>query len=400
MLEDLVFAFRMFRRNKTRSILSLLGVIIGVASVIVIGTIGESAAGNVKKSFGTANLSMIQVNTGYMRRARENPIQLDEAFRDELYGGIADIKKIWYKNNFSSTLFNGDLSFSTNIDAVEYGYLEACGLKLGEGRSFSVSDHVEGTQAIVLGSRAAEALFAEGSPSGGWVGREIIVQTGGASFGFTVIGILTGKAAGFESPEDKTYVSRGFYAKKIDPAAYASAAVIEATAPKYVTRITGDLRATAQAKTGDSFTLNVNSMQAMLEQYDDVTGTMNLMLSGIAAISMLVGGIGIMNIMIVTVTERKREIGVRKALGASPAVIRAQFLVESAAITALGGFLGLVAGIAISAAAVAVLGWTFAVDWPTAAAAFLFSAAVGVFFGFYPASQAAKLDPVEALAAE
>jgi putative ABC transport system permease protein len=398
MIEDLVFAFRMFRRNKTRSILSLLGVIIGVASVIVIGTIGESASGNVKKSFGTANLSMIQVNTGYMRRARENPIRLDEAFRGEVYGGIADIKKIWYKNSMSATLFYGDLSFQSNISAVEWGYVEACGLRLGEGRSFGVPDDVEGTQTIILGSSAAEALFAD--TPGGRAGREIIVQSGGASFGFTVIGILTGQAAGFESPENGVYVPRGFYAKKIDPAADASTAVIEAADPKYVTRITGDLRAAAQSKTGDSFTLNVNSMQAMLEQYDDVTRTMNLMLSGIAAISMLVGGIGIMNIMIVTVTERKREIGIRKALGAPPAVIRVQFLVESAAITVLGGFLGLLAGIAISAAAVAVLGWTFAVDWPTAAAAFMFSAVVGVFFGFYPASQAAKLDPVEALAAE
>jgi putative ABC transport system permease protein len=396
MFEDLVFAFRMFRRNKTRSILSLLGVIIGVASVIVIGSIGESAAGNVKKSFGAVNLSMIHVNSGFMRRARENRIELNAAFRADIFGSVRNIKKIWYKNSFSATLLYGDLSISQSISAVEYGYLETCGLKLADGRYFNVSDQAQGTQTVILGKRAAEALF----PDGGGAGSEIVMQTGGASFGFTVIGILTGQAAGFESPEDAIYVPVSFYSKKIDPAAAASTAVIEADSPKNVARITAEIRAYAEAKTGDSFALNVNSMQAMLEQYDEVTGTMTLMLSGIAAISLLVGGIGIMNIMIVTVTERKREIGIRKAIGASPAMIRGQFLVESAAITVLGGFLGLAAGIAVSAAIVAVLHWNFAVDWPSCIAAFLFSAFVGVFFGFYPASRAAKLDPVEALASE
>jgi putative ABC transport system permease protein len=396
MLEDLVFAFRMFRRNKTRSVLSLLGVIIGVASVIVIGSIGESAAGNVKKSFGATNLSMIHVNSGFMRRARENTIEMNEAFREEIFGGVKNIKKIWYKNSFSPTLFYGDLSISQTINAVEYGYVEACGLKLGSGRYFSISDHIEGTQTIILGTRAAEALF----PDGGGAGGDLILQTGDARFAFTVIGILTGQPSGFESSENGVYVTRSFYSKKIAPAASASTAVIEADSPKNVTRITADIRAYAEAKTGDSFSLNVNSMQAMLEQYDEITGTMTLMLSGIAAISLLVGGVGIMNIMIVTVTERRREIGIRKAIGASPAAIRSQFLVESAAITVLGGFLGVAAGIAISAAAVAVLDWNFAVDWRSCTAAFLFSALVGVFFGFYPASRAAKLDPVEALASE
>jgi putative ABC transport system permease protein len=396
MIEDLIFALRMFRRNKTRTILSLLGVVIGVASVIVIGTIGESAAGNVKKTFGTANLSMIQVNAGFMRRSRENRIGLNEAFREEIFSLIPNIKKIWYKNSLSATILFEDMSVIQSIDAVEHGYIEQCGLQLGQGRYFNISDQVEGTQTIILGSDAAAALF----PKGDALGAQIIVQAGSASFGFRVIGVLTGKAAGFESPESKIYIPRGFYTKKIEPAVAATGAIVEAEDPAHVTRITEELKAYAETKAGDSYALGVNSMQAMLEQYDEVTGTMSMMLSGIAAISLLVGGIGIMNIMIVTVTERRKEIGIRKAIGASPAAIRAQFLVESAAISVLGGLLGIGIGIGISAIAVAVLKWSFTVAWPACAVAFLFSAFVGVFFGFYPASRAAKLDPVEALASE
>jgi putative ABC transport system permease protein len=397
MIEDLIFALRMFKRSKTRTILSLLGVVIGVASVIVIGTIGESATGNVKKTFGTANLSMIQVNAGFMRRAsRENRIELNENFREEIFSLIPNIKKVWFKNSLSATLLFEDLSVSQSIDAVEYGYIEQCGLKLGEGRYFNVSDNVEGTQAIILGSDAAAALF----PNGGALGAQIIVQAGSASFGFRVVGVLTGEAAGFESPQSKIYMPRGFYTKKVEPVSTAASAIVEADDPAHVTRITEELKAYAETKSGDSYALGVNSMQAMLEQYDEVTGTMSLMLSGIAAISLLVGGIGIMNIMIVTVTERKKEIGIRKAIGATPSAIRAQFLVESAAITVLGGLLGIGIGIGISAVAVTILKWSFTIAWPACAAAFLFSAFVGVFFGFYPASRAAKLDPVEALGAE
>ncbi|MDR0527647.1 MAG: ABC transporter permease [Spirochaetaceae bacterium] len=397
MFEDLVFAVKMFKRSKTRTVLSLLGVIIGVASVIIIGTIGDSAANNIKKTFGSANLNMIQVNSGYMRRAsRENRIELNEAWRKEIFGLYKGIRKIWFKNNLSATLMYGDLSYSVNANAVEYSFLETCGLKLGEGRYFNVSDSVEGTQTVILGKEPANALF----PNGGALENSITLQNDGVNFGFKVIGILTGQAAGWESPDTGVYIPRGFYTKKIAPVLTASQAIIEAESPSKVTQITEELRSYAEQKTGDSFALNVSSMQAMLEQFDEVTGTISLLLSGIAAISLLVGGIGIMNIMIVTVTERKKEIGIRKAIGASPAVIRAQFLTEAAAITIVGGALGILTGLGISAIVVFFLKWSFVMPWLTCAAAFGFSAFVGVFFGFYPASRAAKLDPVLALAAE
>jgi putative ABC transport system permease protein len=141
-------------------------------------------------------------------------------------------------------------------------------------------------------------------------------------------------------------------------------------------------------------------MQTLLEQNAQVTGSINLLLSGIAGISLLVGGIGIMNIMIGTVTERRREIGIRKALGAGPAAIRTQFLVESATITLAGGILGIILGILLSAVIVSTFDWILVIRWSNCLAAFVFSAVVGIFFGLHPAIRAAKLDPVEALAGE
>ncbi|GMO45389.1 MAG: ABC transporter permease [Termitinemataceae bacterium] len=408
MLEDLIYAFRTFKRSKTRTLLSLLGVIIGVASVIIITTLGESASNNVKKTFSTANLNMVQINAGFVRRNRGATvptIELNENWRQEIFDSTKNIKKIWFNNNFSATLSLGDLSVSKSVSAVEYGFLETNGLRLGGGNYFNVSDCEEGTQVIILGSAAAEALFPNTLGTGAVdtekiIGAQIKLVNGDVSFGFTVKGVLTGATSGFESSEEGIYVTRGFYEKKIAPNTSASTAVIEALDPKSASKITEEMRDYAFAKTGDSFALRVNSMQTMLDQYDEVSGTMSLMLSGIAAISLLVGGIGIMNIMIVTVTERKKEIGIRKAIGASPAAIRMQFLIEAAAITLTGGIIGIICGLIISFTATIFLKWSFSLQPQACLYAFLFSVLVGVFFGFYPASRASKLDPVEALAAE
>jgi putative ABC transport system permease protein len=396
-IEDLLFALKTFRRNKTRTVLSLLGVIIGVASVIVITSLGESATGNVKKSFGSANLDLINVSPGFSRRGRvaaASAIQFNEAFREEIFGRIGHIKKIWYNNTLTATLLTGDLSYNSSVTAVEYGYLEMCVLRLTSGDYFTASDDVQGLQTVILGSQAAEALF----PDGNAVGSPLILQNGGASFGFTVIGVLASTTGVLESGSTGVYVPRGFYTKKISPSASAAVMVIQATEPKYAAAITAGVRVYAEEKAGDSYALGVMSMQTVLEQYDEVNATLTLLLSGIAAISLLVGGIGIMNIMIVTVTERKKEIGIRKAIGATPAAIRAQFLVESAAITLLGGILGIAVGVLISAVVSGILKWAFAINVAACLVAFLFSAFVGVFFGFNPASRAARLDPVAALA--
>ena len=389
MIEDLTFAFKTFRRNKTRTILSLLGIIIGVASVIVITSIGESAQQNVKAAFGSSGLNLVRISGGW--RLRTANISFNDAFKSKLFDEIPHIKRIWPVNSVSATLRNNDSDVNASGSAVEYGYLEMCGLALDYGDYFSVSDDVQGTQVAILQSETAKSLF----PEGGAAGKKFILICQGQSFGFTVAGVLAETNGLFEN--SSIYVPRGFYTKKIAPSPDASSLVLEAISQNHAVELTDNTRAYIASLTGDEYSVNIMSMKSALSQFESVSGTMSLLLSGIAAISLLVGGVGIMNIMIVTVTERKKEIGIRKAIGASGAAIRTQFLVEAAAITLTGGLIGIAAGLLISLCAVYVMNWPFVINPAVCLLAFLFSAFIGVFFGFNPASRAANLDPVAAL---
>lgn len=397
MLEDFLDALQNFRRNKTRTFLSLLGVIIGVASVIVITSMGSSSTRQIKDTFGSSGLDVVSINSGFMRRNRDSvSITFDEAFRDTLYENVQNIKQIWYKNSVSATVSYGETSSSVNCNAVETGYLEMYGLALSGGRYINVTDDQEGTQKIILGSEIAEALF----PSGDGVGKIILLTSEKVSYSFEVIGVLKEQSSGMENSTSAAYIPRGFYEKKIKPNPQAGSVMVQATSASHATNLVNDLKDYCTNLTGTSYSVNVTSMQTMIEQMDSITTTLSVMLSAIAAISLLVGGIGIMNIMIVTVTERRQEIGIRKALGASPAHIRRQFLIESAAITLIGGILGVILGVCISLAVEFVKKQAFVISGPACAVAFAFSVAVGIFFGLNPAARAAKLDPVAALTGE
>lgn len=397
MLEDFMNALQNFRRNKMRTFLSLLGIIIGVASVIVIMSMGQSSTKKIQESFGSSGLDMVSLSTGFFRRSRSAvTIQFDESFREDLFGAVEHIKKVWYKNSFSATISYGDTSATSSCTAVETDYLETYGLALEDGALFSVTDDVMGNQKIILGSSIASTLF----PNGDAVGRRVLLVTSSIPFSFEVIGVLKEQSAGMENATTGCFVTRGFYAKKITPNPTAATVMVQATSSARAGALATVLEEYCTNLTGTEGSVAVTSMQSVVEQMSEATNTMSVMLSAIAAISLLVGGIGIMNIMIVTVTERKQEIGIRKALGASPAVIRQQFLIESASITVLGGIAGIALGIAISLAVEYVRSLTYIVSWQSCVIAFLFSVFVGIFFGFSPASRAAKLDPVAALSGE
>ena len=186
MFEDFLNAFQNFARNKTRTFLSLLGVIIGVASVIVITSMGEASTKDIQNTIGTAGLDVVQVSSGFMmKRGKNRQLTFDETFRNNLFNNVRNIKQIWYKNDMSATITYEENSASTNCAGIETGYLEMYGLEMEEGEFFSVTDNEEGTQKIILGHDIAESLF----PAGDALGKMVLVVNGKVTFGFIVTGV-------------------------------------------------------------------------------------------------------------------------------------------------------------------------------------------------------------------
>lgn len=391
MLEDFLNSIQNFKRNKTRTFLSLLGVIIGVAAVIIITSMGESSTKQVQDTFGTNGLDIVEIRSGFMRRNRDSiTLVFDESFRENLFDGVKDIKKICYKNSLSATLSVGEVSASVSCTAIEYGYLEMYGFQLEEGKFFSVSDVEEGMQKIILSHDMAEQLF----PDGNALGQKIMLVVDKVTFGFKIIGITKDQTTGMET--GTAFIPRGFYSKKIKPNPSADSVLVQVTSQEKSSPMVQTLTSYCKNLTGTD-SVRVNSMKTMIEQVSEITETMSLLLAAVAAISLLVGGIGIMNIMIVTVTERRQEIGIRKALGANQKDIMQQFLIESASITVIGGILGIIFGILISLVLEYIKGMSFALSFQACIVSFVFSLFVGIFFGINPALRAAKLDPVVAL---
>lgn len=391
MLEDFLNSIQNFKRNKTRTFLSLLGVIIGVAAVIIITSMGESSTKQVQDTFGTNGLDIVEIRSGFMRRNRDSiTLVFDESFRENLFDGVKDIKKIWYKNSLSATLSVGEVSASVSCTAIEYGYLEMYGFQLEEGKFFSVSDVEEGMQKIILSHDMAEQLF----PDGNALGQKIMLVVDKVTFGFKIVGITKDQTTGMET--GTAFIPRGFFSKKIKPNPSADSVLVQVTSQEKSSPMVQTLTSYCKNLTGTD-SVRVNSMKTMIEQVSKITETMSLLLAAVAAISLLVGGIGIMNIMIVTVTERRQEIGIRKALGANQKDIMQQFLIESASITVIGGILGIIFGILISLVLEYIKGMSFALSFQACIVSFVFSLFVGIFFGINPALRAAKLDPVVAL---
>ncbi len=405
MFEDLLLALQNFRQNKMRTLLALLGIVIGVGSVVITMNLSSSLQATIANIFKDLSNSVLLIS--HNRRQRST-LTFDSSYAEMLKKYVPGTKQVFLTDSFHARILRGSLSAgSKECFGIDYGYIEANKWELEYGTGFSLSDFVNGNKTVIIGEDIAKTLFPEGNAVGKTLtlsvreGRGIPVL-----FLCTVSGVLKTKITPIGRMSRYILLPRIFMVRNLGRKNIGSMAAVELygtgsdahTAKEAVKKLSDQ-----RAKYSNS--VRIFSSQVLTERIESNLMMISVVLSGIAALSLLIGGVGIMNIMLVTVAERRQEIGIRKAVGASTGAILLQFLTESAAISIIGGCIGLAAGFIISASAVPVFLSPFtngeevivAFNVKGAVSAFLISASAGIFFGLYPAWQAGKLDPVKAL---
>lgn len=388
-IENIKLAFGAMRGSKMRTQLSLLGIIIGVGSVVAILTIGDSASKSITDSISVGGLDMVTIYPAVGQRSTGT---FTEEFGDTLMRDVEGIEMVLPQNSSNATVRNNKQSMNATVTGVLSGYGDALNLEYAEGGFFSSLDNINRRQVVVLGSSIAAELFPEGPALGGYVS---VFRNQAKSY--LVVGVLESKDATFNiSYDNSIFIPYNTFEQRFRKNTSVGSYVLK-IAEGYDTievsdKVTEDLDSLVGT---DGYSLF--SPASLAEMATEITSTFSAFLAAIAAISLLVGGIGIMNIMLVSVAERTKEIGIRKALGASPNVIRGQFISEALTLTILGGIMGIILGAALSYAVTNLMDWSLHLSYASFILAMGFSMFVGVFFGWYPAMKASKLDPIEAL---
>ncbi|MBQ7611757.1 MAG: ABC transporter permease [Spirochaetaceae bacterium] len=417
MLEDFLNALKYFKTHKLRTFLSLLGIVIGITAVIVITTLGSSLYGSlisILKNNTTNQTNMCTVSPNWNPETHQISFKVNETYRKGLYRGTNKIKKIFYTNNISTMVLRGsvelDNMYSTQqLIGVEPDWLEYKKIELAYGRYFTLDDHAESRQRVILGSTLAEKLFPEGNALGKKCVLSFITygprgQTPHLFF-FEVIGVITKNVSNgiYGNSDTRILVPRRFITKLKNTTEADEIEVFFADETDY-NEVKSHIHAYSDTFSNSSNSVYVYGIIEQMDAVNQVLTMVQIILSAIAFISLFVGGINIMNIMIATVTERKKEIGIRKALGATNQNITIQFLVEAASLSFLGGILGSIIGLLISfitvkfiPTAVNLAEIEFIINVTGLVVASSVSVLIGIFFGLRPARKAAKLDPIKAL---
>ncbi len=392
-----LMALREIRRNAVRSLLTMLGVVIGVGAVIAMVTIGEGATARVQADVGALGENLLMVMPGADRRGpvrtQSTPFEIAdvEALRREVRG----LEAISGTLGRSAVAIYGGENWSTTVTGTDADYLTIRNYELASGRAFTAAEARAGEPVCILGSTVRESLFGRSSPLGERV------RVGQVSC--QVIGALESKGAAAMGPDQDDVVLMPLRAVQRRLAGTTDVSMIYAQVQKgYGTaqvksQIEAILSERRRVAPGAEVDFQVRDLQEIAAAMSSVTSALTGLLGGIAAVSLLVGGIGIMNIMLVSVTERTREIGTRLAIGALAREVLLQFLVEAIVLSTLGGIIGIFFGLGLSFGVTHFLGLPFVVSPGIVAAAFTFSAVVGVLFGYLPARKAARLNPIDAL---
>ena len=397
--EIIMVAMAAVRANVLRSVLTTLGIIIGVAAVIAMVSLGEGAQQRVEEQIQRIGTTVLTIRPGQQmwggisRGDTEMSVGDAEALRSGSNGLLQVSPEISSRQQVTYLRWNSN----TQIQGVWPEYFTIYNLELAAGRIFNEGELQGRRRVAVLGYNIPNELGEQ--PPAGMVGQTIQIR----GVPFEVIGVLQEKGdAAFMRPDDQVFIPtstamyRVFGGRRRINAIYAATATTEQLDQAYV-EIDRIMRREHRIRPGEEADFNVRNSADLLETFNSTTQTFTMLLAGIAGISLLVGGIGIMNIMLVSVTERTREIGVRKALGATKRAILFQFLIESLFLCILGGILGVAVGIGTAALLTRIQQWDTAVSGAAIVMALAFSAGVGLFFGIWPAQRAAKLDPIVAL---
>lgn len=394
LLEALRTAVMSLLSNKTRSLLTMLGVIIGVAAVLVVVAIGEGLTADTLDRIRSLGTNMLYVSPGAGRRhgPPSRPGRLTDDDWEALKAHVKGVAAMAPAVNGNATAKYRNLNHATRVVGTTPEWPAVSSFKIAHGRFFGAGEERARSRVAVLGSSVVEELFYSRALLG-----EIIRING---IPFQVIGILEERGGGWGNPDDQIVVPMSTARQRLFGRGDLSAIQISAASaeriPEVMESITKVLRRQHRIR-GEDDDFRIRDQTEMLQTMTETGSTLTKFLGGIALISLLVGGVGIMNIMLVSVAERTREIGVRKAVGAKRGDILAQFLIESTVLSVTGGLIGIAIGLSVSSLLGDTLGWQTIVPPEAVLISFLFAAAVGVFFGYYPARKAALLDPIDCL---
>lgn len=396
----LKIALKALNNNKLRCFLTMLGIIIGVASVITMLAIGQGSKDSIRRQISEMGSNMIMIHPGNMQRGgvrqSADDMQTLETSDYEALRQLPGVAAISPSVNSGGQLVNGNNNYPSSIYGVNADYLEIRKFKVKSGTMFHDEDIRTASKVCILGQTVVDNLFPNGEDP---VGR--VIRFG--KIPLTVIGVLEPKGTNSmgQDQDDVVLAPYTTVMKRVLAIDYIQGIFASATdedrTDETIEAITDVLRTRHRIQPDAENDFEIRSQQELSEMMNSTSDMMSVLLACIAGISLLVGGIGIMNIMYVSVTERTREIGLRMSIGARGIDILSQFLIESVIISVSGGVIGIVTGVIASWLVNAIAHWPVSIQMYSVALSFVVCTVTGVFFGWYPAKKAARLDPIEAL---